>query len=138
MLEPEVYNIAFEKGTEPPFSGEYYKNKEDGMYHCGVCEAPLFSSENKYDSGSGWPSFDQEASGANIERHEDRSHGMVRTEVTCGSCGAHLGHVFNDGPDSTGERFCINSAVLDFQKGEAGSGSGESEDSPIGDSDQAE
>lgn len=115
-LSPEAYNVCFLKGTEPPFSGKYTNNKEPGIYQCAVCKAPLFSSETKYDSQTGWPAFWDSINAQNIEMKEDLSHGMIRTEVLCGNCGAHLGHVFNDGPkDKTGLRYCINSLALDFK-----------------------
>lgn len=113
-LSPEQYEILRKKGTEPPFTGKYTYNKDTGMYRCGGCGAELFSSETKYDSGSGWPSFTDPANPANVELHEDVSHGMVRTEVTCKNCGGHLGHVFDDGPGPEGKRFCINSCALEF------------------------
>ncbi len=105
-----------EKGTEQPFTGQYYKNQADGMYHCAGCNAPLFSSEKKFDSGSGWPSFAEPAAEGSVEFHKDSSLMMERTEVTCGNCGAHLGHVFQDGPAPGGQRFCINSISLDFEE----------------------
>lgn len=113
-LTPEQYEILRKKGTEPPFTGKYTHNKDTGMYRCGGCGADLFSSDTKYDSGSGWPSFTDPANPANVELHEDVSHGMVRTEVTCKNCGGHLGHVFDDGPGPEGKRFCINSCALEF------------------------
>lgn len=115
-LTPEQYNVLREKGTEAPFSGKYYKNKDTGMYLCAACGAELFSSDTKYDSQSGWPSFYAPVGEKNVEMADDSSGGMVRTEVTCGRCGSHLGHVFDDGPQPTGKRFCINSLALDFQK----------------------
>jgi len=118
QLTPEQYHITREKGTERPFTGAYYHNKAKGTYNCVACGAELFSSEQKYDSGSGWPSFWQAANEGNVNLTEDRSHFMVRTEVTCGQCGAHLGHLFDDGPQPTGLRYCINSAALDFEKEE--------------------
>jgi len=118
QLTPEQYYITREKGTERPFTGAYYHNKAKGTYNCVACGAELFSSEQKYDSGSGWPSFWQAANEGNVNLTEDRSHFMVRTEVTCGQCGAHLGHLFDDGPQPTGLRYCINSAALDFEKEE--------------------
>lgn len=113
-LTPEQYEILRKKGTEPPFKGKFVYNKDSGMYRCAGCGADLFSSDTKYDSGSGWPSFTDPANPANVELHEDRSHGMVRTEVTCKNCGGHLGHVFDDGPGPEGKRFCINSCALEF------------------------
>jgi peptide-methionine (R)-S-oxide reductase len=117
-LSPDAYSVLREAGTEPPFTGEYVHNKESGMYLCGACGAELFSSQTKYDSGTGWPSFYEPMEGDNIELREDRSHGMVRTEVVCGRCGSHLGHLFDDGPQPTGQRFCINSCALDFESDE--------------------
>ena len=104
-----------EKGTEAPFSGKYWNSKEKGMYVCSNCGQELFSSDTKFDSGTGWPSFTNPANREHIELHEDTSHGMVRTEVTCANCGAHLGHVFPDGPGEDGNRFCINSCSLDLK-----------------------
>lgn len=106
------YRVTQQAGTERPFTGEYWNTKAPGVYHCIVCDAPLFSSDTKYDSHSGWPSFWEALDPDAVELHEDRSLGMVRTEVVCASCGAHLGHVFPDGPQPTGERFCMNSASL--------------------------
>ena len=119
-LAPERYEVLRQAGTEPPFSGELYHNEKDGTYHCGACGATLFSSDTKYHSGSGWPSFFTPQDAKNVELIEDRSHGMVRTEVRCAACGSHLGHVFDDGPEPTGQRYCINSLPLEFApEGEA-------------------
>ena len=113
-LDPERYHVLREKGTEPPFSGAYTYSKENGMYRCGACGADLFSSDAKYDSGTGWPSFTEPAVAENVRLEEDRSHGMVRTEVVCARCGGHLGHVFDDGPGPEGQRYCINSLSLEL------------------------
>ncbi|PIQ78607.1 peptide-methionine (R)-S-oxide reductase [Candidatus Peregrinibacteria bacterium CG11_big_fil_rev_8_21_14_0_20_46_8] len=121
-LSPEQYRILREAGTEPPFSGKLYQNKESGSYRCGACNAELFSSDTKFDSGSGWPSFANPKNEENIELLEDTSHGMVRTEVRCRNCGSHLGHVFDDGPqDKGGMRYCINSCALQFESKQQGS-----------------
>ena len=114
-LTPEQYKILRDKGTEAPFTGEYVHEKSDGTYACMACGNPLFSSDSKFDSGTGWPSFDTALPGA-IETHNDTEHGMVRTEITCGRCGSHLGHVFDDGPTATGKRYCINSVCLDLEE----------------------
>lgn len=113
-LTKEQYDVCFLKGTEPPFSGKYTHNKEKGMYVCAVCGKKLFSSDTKFDSSTGWPSFWDAVNKDNIELKEDRSLGMIRTEVLCKNCGAHLGHVFDDGP--YGKRYCINSLGLNFKK----------------------
>jgi len=118
-LSPEQYEVLRRKGTERAFTGKYVNNHDDGTYRCAGCGAVLFDSGTKFESGSGWPSFTEPAVAEVVELHEDRSHGMSRTEVTCRRCGGHLGHVFNDGPGPNGLRFCINSLSLDFQAGEA-------------------
>lgn len=114
-LSPEEYAVLREKGTEAPFSGAYVHEDTDGTYRCRACGAALFSSDAKFDSGTGWPSFDKALEGA-VEQHVDTSHGMRRIETTCAHCGSHLGHVFDDGPTATGKRFCINSVCLDLEE----------------------
>ncbi len=115
-LTPEQYAVLREKGTEAPFTGEYVHADATGTYACVACGNPLFSSDTKFDSGTGWPSFDDALLGA-VETHVDESLGMARTEIMCSKCGSHLGHIFDDGPTSTGKRYCINSVCLDLDKG---------------------
>ena len=115
-LTKEEFNILRQKGTEPPFSGKYWNSHENGVYQCAACGAPLFSSETKFESGTGWPSFYEPMKQENVALEQDSSHGMIRTEVLCSQCGGHLGHVFDDGPQPTGKRYCINSASLKFKK----------------------
>jgi len=113
-LTPEQYKVLREKGTEAPFTGKYVHEDKDGMYVCVVCGNRLFSSDAKFDSGTGWPSFDEALPGA-IKQIEDNTHGMTRTEIVCSNCNSHLGHVFNDGPTKTGKRYCLNSVCLDLE-----------------------
>ncbi|MFX1399274.1 MAG: peptide-methionine (R)-S-oxide reductase MsrB [Promethearchaeota archaeon] len=115
-LNKKQYKVLREKGTERPFTGKYWNNHEEGIYRCAGCGATLFSSDTKFDSGTGWPSFSDAENNENIELKEDKSHGMVRTEVTCKNCGGHLGHLFMDGPSPTRCRYCINSVSLDFEE----------------------
>ncbi len=110
------YNVTQENGTERPFTGKYYLHFEDGFYHCIVCETPLFKSEHKFESHCGWPAFSEESYSNTINYIQDKSHGMIRTEIRCKNCDSHLGHVFNDGPKPKGIRFCVNSASLNFNK----------------------
>ncbi len=119
-LSKEQYRVTQEAGTERAFSGQYWDYKADGTYRCVVCDTSLFDSDTKFESGTGWPSFYDVVDKGNVETKPDQSHGMTRTEVVCGECGAHLGHLFDDGPPPTGNRYCINSAALDFEENGTG------------------
>jgi peptide-methionine (R)-S-oxide reductase len=121
-LSAEEYRICREKGTEPAFTGKYYKEHRDGVYHCRCCDEPLFDSASKYESGCGWPSFFQPREVGVIDEHRDITHGMIRTEIVCKKCGCHLGHVFPDGPGPTGLRYCVNSASIKLDVDEKGAG----------------
>jgi len=113
-LSPQAFHVCWESGTEAPFTGKLLHNRRTGFYHCICCEQPLFHSSSKFDAGCGWPSFDRPYSKESVSYHDDFSHGMQRVEIRCGHCGAHLGHVFPDGPTETGDRYCVNSVALDF------------------------
>jgi peptide-methionine (R)-S-oxide reductase len=115
-LTPEQYEVTQHQGTEPAFTGEYWNTHDDGTYHCVVCDAPLFDAGTKFDSGTGWPSFFKPIEEGRVATRSDASHGMIRTEAVCANCGAHLGHVFPDGPAPTGDRFCMNSASLRLER----------------------
>jgi methionine-R-sulfoxide reductase len=123
-LSPERYQVLRNKGTEPAWSGDLLHVDENGIFRCAGCGAELFRSDDKFDSGSGWPSFDRAVRAGTIDEHEDRNLGMVRTEITCARCGGHLGHVFPDGPTDTGLRYCVNSLALDFDPGQGDAGEG--------------
>jgi peptide-methionine (R)-S-oxide reductase len=115
MLTPAQYQVLRRSGTEPAWSGEFLHVDSDGVFHCAGCGNPLFKTDDKFESGSGWPSFDRALADGAIDEHEDRSHGMVRTEINCATCGGHLGHIFPDGPTDTGMRYCVNSLALAFE-----------------------
>ena len=119
QLTTDQYRVLRQKGTEPPFTGAFWDVKADGIYRCAACNAPLFTSETKYNSGTGWPSFYEPVSTNAVRTETDTSHGMIRTEVVCGTCGSHLGHLFDDGPMPTGQRYCINSISLDLEEAES-------------------
>lgn len=121
-LSPAQYEVLRRSATEPAWSGEFLHVDSDGVFHCAGCGAELFRTADKFDSGSGWPSFDRALHAGTIEEHEDRNFGMVRTEITCARCGGHLGHVFPDGPTETGLRYCVNSLALTFEPGDDGQG----------------
>ena len=123
QLDPDQYEVLRNAATEPPFTGKYVNQKSDGVYRCAGCGNALFSSDTKFESGTGWPSFTDPMFAEAVEAREDRSHFMVRTEVVCARCGGHLGHVFDDGPGASGERWCINSCALDFKPGGEAEGS---------------
>ena len=116
QLAPDQYAVLRQAATEPPFMGKFVNTKDDGVYTCAACGAELFDAQTKFDSGSGWPSFTDPANTENVELRTDTSHGMVRTEVVCARCGGHLGHVFDDGPGPSGQRYCINSCALDLER----------------------
>lgn len=118
-LTPEQYQVLRQQGTEPAFTGMYWDAKDEGVYRCAACETPLFRSDDKYDSGTGWPSFTRPVDADAVTTVEDRAHGMRRTEVRCAHCDSHLGHVFPDGPGPTGERYCMNSLALDLDQADA-------------------
>jgi peptide-methionine (R)-S-oxide reductase len=118
VLTKDQFIVLRQKGTEAPFTGKYYNNKDTGTYLCAACGQDLFLSDSKFDSGTGWPSFTKPVQESHVIRKDDSSHGMKRTEILCSRCGSHLGHVFDDGPKPTGERFCMNSVSLDFKKKE--------------------